>query len=173
MLDAIRERCSVRTYTDEPVAEEDLQAILEAALCAPTANNVRPWHIVVVTDAAKRRTLAEVHQWARFCAQSPVVLVFCADADRQPHWWIEDTCAALENALIQAAALGLGTCWIGIRGGEAGAAGPGPEREDYVREALGIPPHIRVLGLVSLGHPAGEPTPKPPGPMDAVHHESW
>ncbi len=172
MLDAIRQRCSVRAYTDEPVSEEDLQAVLEAALCAPTANNVRPWHIVVVTDAERREKLAGVHQWARFCAQAPVVLAFCADADRQPHWWVEDSCAALENALIQATALGLGTCWIGIRSGD-GSSGPGPEREELVREALGIPAHIRVLGLVSLGHPAGEPKPKPPGPMDVVHRESW
>ncbi len=172
MLEAISKRCSVRSYSDEPVSDEDLQQILEAALSAPSANNVRPWHIIVVTEAEKRARLAQVHQWARFCAESPVVLVFCADAERQPHWWIEDTSAALENALIQATALGLGTCWIGIRGGEDGR-GPGPEREDYVRELLGIPPHIRVLGLVSLGHPAGASTPKSPGPMEAVHRESW
>jgi len=172
MLEAIRKRASVRAYTDEPVSEEHLEEILSAALSAPTANNVRPWHIVVVTDEEKRAKLSRVHQWASFCAQSPVVLVFCADAGRQPHWWIEDTCAALENALIQAAELGLGTCWVGIRGGE-GAEGPGPAREESVREVLGIPEEIRVLGIVSLGHPRGEPTPKPAGPMNAIHHESW
>jgi nitroreductase len=171
MLEAIRRRASVRAYTDEPVSEEHLEAILQAALSAPTANNVRPWEIVVVTDAQKRAKLAQVHQWASFCAQSPVVLVFCADGRRQPHWWIEDSCASLENALIQAAELGLGTCWIGIRGGEG--SGPGPEREQYVRDLLGIPEEIRVLALVSLGHPRGEPSPKPAGPMDAVHRESW
>ena len=172
MLDAIRRRASVRAYTDEPVAEEHLEEILTAALSAPTANNVRPWHIVVVTDDEKRAKLSQVHQWASFCAQSPVVLVFCADGSRQPHWWIEDACAALENALIQAAELGLGTCWVGIRGGEGGE-GPGPEREDLVRDLLSIPAEVRVLGIVSLGHPRGEPTPKQPGPMDAIHRESW
>ncbi len=172
MVEAIRKRASVRRYANEPVAEEDLQAILEAALSAPTANNVRPWHIVVVTDEDKRKRLAQVHQWASFCAASPVVLAFCADATRQPHWWVEDTCAALENALIQAAELGLGTCWIGIRAGE-GDGGPGPEREESVREVLSIPGHVRVLALVSLGHPEGEPTPKPAGPMDAIHRETW
>lgn len=172
MLEAIAQRCSVRAYTGEPVSEEELQQVLEAALSAPSANNVRPWQIVVVTDESTREKLAEVHQWAGFCAQSPVVLVFCADATRQPHWWIEDTCAALENALIQAAALGLGTCWVGIRGGE-GDGGPGPEREQYVRAALNIPEHIRVLALVSLGHPAVDPKPKPAGPMAAVHREVW
>ncbi|MGI5819773.1 MAG: nitroreductase family protein [Armatimonadota bacterium] len=172
MLDAIRKRASVRSYTDEPVSDEQLDAILSAALSAPTANNVRPWHIVVVTDDERRAKLSQVHQWASFCAQSPVVLVFCADASRQPHWWVEDACAALENALIQAAELDLGTCWVGIRGGEGGE-GPGPEREELVRDLLGIPDEIRVLGLVSLGHPAGEPTPRGPGPMDAIHRETW
>ncbi len=172
MLDAIRRRCSIRSYADTPVAEDDLEEILAAALLAPTANNVRPWHIVVVTDDEKRARLSEVHHWAGFCAEAPVVLVFCADGDRQPHWWIEDTSAALENALIQAAELGLGTCWVGIRGGES-PDGPGPEREDFVRELIGIPDSMRVLALVSLGHPRGDFTPGQPGPMDAIHRESW
>lgn len=170
MLDAIQTRASVRSYTEEPVAEDDLQQVLEAALSAPSANNARPWHIVVVTDAEKRQQLSRVHQWAGFCADSPVVLAFCAEEGSQPHWWIEDTSAAVENALIQAAALGLGTCWIGIRGG---SPGHGPEREAKVREVLGIPEDIRVLALVSLGHPAGEPHSKPAGPMDAIHRETW
>lgn len=172
MLEAIAKRCSVRAYTGEPVAEEELQQVLEAALAAPSANNVRPWHIVVVTDESTREKLAQVHQWAGFCAQSPVVLVFCADAQRQPHWWIEDTSAAVENALIQATALGLGTCWIGIRGGEDDG-GHGPEREEYVRAVLDLPEHIRVLALVTLGHPAAESRPKPAGPMTAIHREAW
>ncbi len=77
MLEAIAKRCSVRGYTDEPVSEDDLQQVLEAALSAPTANNVRPWHIVVVTDADKRQRLSTMSQWASFCAESPVVLAFC------------------------------------------------------------------------------------------------
>ena len=170
MLEAIQKRCSVRSYTDEPVSEEDLQEVLEAALSAPSANNARPWHIIVVTEADKRARLSKVHQYAGFCAQSPVVLAFCADAGSQPHWWIEDTSAALENALVQAAALSLGTCWIGIRGG---SPGHDLEREQRVREVLGIPEDIRVLALVSLGHPAGEPHSKPAGPMGAIHHETW
>jgi len=170
MLDAIAKRCSVRSYTKEPVSDEDLQEVLKAALSAPSANNVRPWQIIVVRDAAKRTRLSEASQWARFCAEASVVLVFCGDTERQPYWWIEDCSASVENALIQAASLGLGTCWVGIRDGQGG---PGPERQRLVRDALGIPQHISVLALVSLGHPAGETNPKQPGPMDAVHYEVW
>lgn len=169
MLDAIAKRCSVRAYTSDPVSESDLNAVLEAAFAAPSANNSRPWHVVVVTDAATRKTLATVHQWAGFCAQSPVVLAICAEEVASPHWWIEDCSAVTENILIQAAALGLGTCWIGIRGGE----GKGFEREEMVRSALNLPAGIRCLCLISLGHPASVPQPKTPGPMEHIHRESW
>jgi nitroreductase len=169
MLKAIEDRVSVRSYKSDAVPEEVLDSILQAALHAPSANNARPWHVVVIRDAQKREHLARTHQWAGFCAQAPVVLAFCADPARSSHWWIEDCSAAVENAMIEAAAQGLGTCWIGIRGGENRDFG----REDYVREALGIPAHIRVLALVSLGYPDGPLQPKAPGPMSAIHRETW
>ncbi len=170
MLPAIADRASVRSYRSDPVAEEDIQTILEAALHAPSADNARPWHIVVVRDAAKRSQLSQVHQWASFCAESPVVLAFCADESKSPHWWIEDLSAAVENALIQATALGLGSCWIGVR-----TAGPdqSTRSEQHVRKVLDIPDGIRVLALVTVGYPARRPSPKAPGPMDNVHQESW
>ena len=169
MLDAIKQRRSVRQYKPDPVPEEALQEILEAAFSAPTASNVRPWHIIVVTDKAKRAALAQVHQYAGFSADAPVIMVVCGNEGEAEHWWIEDCCAATENAMIQAAALGLGTCWIGIRGSDE----RGYEREQMVRELLGIPDSIRVLCTFSLGYPAGEGSNKGPGPMDAVHRERW
>jgi nitroreductase len=169
MLDAIRQRRSVRQYKPDPVPEEALQAVLEAALSAPSANNVRPWHIIVVTDETKRQALAQVHQYASFCAQSPAVIVMCADERDADHWWIEDCAAATENAMIEAAAQGLGTCWIGIRGSDE----RGYDREDMVRELLHIPDQMRVLCIFSLGYPAAEGKNKGPGPMDRIHREKW
>lgn len=169
MLEAINGRVSVRSYKPDPVPDEVLNDILAAALHAPSANNARPWHVVVVRDAAMRKHLAGLHQWSKFCAESPVVLAFCAEERKSAHWWIEDLSAAVENAMIEAVAQGLGTCWIGCRGSDEVGFG----REDYVREALGMPPDIRVLALVSLGYPAGETRPKDPGPMSAIHQERW
>jgi nitroreductase len=169
MLEAIQRRRSVRHYKPDPVPGEALREIAEAAFSAPTANNCRPWHIVFVTDRAQRQALSRVHQWAAFCAEAPVVAVVCGDPSLAGHWWIEDCCAATENAMIQAAALGLGTCWIGIRGSEA----LGFECEALVREALGIPEGIRVLCTFSLGYPADEGSNRGPGPMENVHHERW
>lgn len=169
MLEAIWKRASVRSYKADDVPDEVLEEVLRAAFHAPTAINARPWHIIVVKDPAKREHLAGTHQYAGFCGDAPVVLVFCANPARSSHWWIEDCSAAVENAMIEAVNQGLGTCWIGCRGGGGMDFG----REEYVRKALGIPDHIRVLALVTLGYPEGEPTPKEPGPMDAVHYENW
>jgi len=169
MLDAIANRASCRAYKPDPVPNEMIDELTRAALSAPSASNARPWHLIVVKDQAKRDTLATVHQYASFCTDSPVVLVVCADESKSSHWWIEDCSAAIENVLIQATDLGLGTCWIGIRGGDE----RGHEREERVRNLLGIPPDIRVAGLIAIGFPVSPPPPKEPGPMDRVHQETW
>ncbi len=169
MLKQIWDRVSVRSYKPDAVADEVINEIIEAAFHAPTANNVRPWHVVVVRDADTRAHLAKVHQWAGFCADAPVVLAFCGDPEKSEHWWIEDCSAAVENAMIEAVNQGLGTCWIGCRGADGGDM----SREDYVCSALNIPKHIRVLALVSLGYADGPAHPKQPGPMANVHDETW
>jgi nitroreductase len=169
MLDAIKQRRSVRSYKSDPVPPEALRLIAEAALSAPSANNKRPWHLVFVTDDQARQELAKVHQYAFFCAQSPVVVAVCGDPAVADHYWIEDCSAATQNAMVQAAALGLGTCWIGVRGSDE----RGYERENTVRGLLGIPDSIRVLCLFSLGYPADEGSNRGPGPMENVHQERW
>lgn len=169
MLEAIRQRRSVRHYKPDPVPPEVLKEIAEAAFSAPSACNFRPWHLIFVTDGAKREALSRVHQWAGFCAEAPVVVVVCGDPAVSEHWWIEDCCAATENAMIQAAALGLGTCWIGIRGDQQ----RGFTSEETVRRILDIPEGIRVLCTFSLGYPADEGSNRGPGPMENVHYEHW
>jgi nitroreductase len=169
MLEAIAKRASCRAYKPDPVPEEMVQELVRAALSAPSGNNARPWHLIVVRDPEKRQALSKTHPWAFFCADSPVVIVVAADPRKSEHWWIEDCSAAIENILIQATALGLGSCWVGIRGSEK----RGYEREQVVRQVCGIPEHIRVEALVAVGFPAGELRPKGPSPLEAVHYETW
>lgn len=145
MLDLIKERRSVRKYTAEPVSDDDIRDILEAAMAAPSANNSQPWEFVVVRDDGLRQQLADTHPWSGMCADAPVVFVICGDPARSDHW-VEDTSAATENLLLAVTALDLGAVWIGIY--------PRLERERHVREVLQIPDSIRVLCLVPVGHPA-------------------
>jgi nitroreductase len=168
-LEAIRSRRSIRKYTDEPVSDEALEAIVDAALRAPTANAKRPWWIVVARDAQKRDQLSQVSGYAGFCAQSPVVLAVCGDDSSE--WWIDDCAALTENALVAAAALGLGTCWVGIHDADY----KGRDREEYVRGVLNIPAEVRVLGLIALGHPAEAKSPHDPDTVwgDYVRYEAF
>ena len=161
MLDVIRKRRSIRAYTNRPVTDEQIRAMLEAAMAAPTANNQQPWHFVVVRDEGLRRRLARVHQWASMCEQAPVVFVVCGDTGSD--YWIEDTSAATENLMLEAVAQGLGSVWIGIRGGS----------EDRVRTILNIPRQIGVLCLVPVGYPAEQKEPRTQYDERKVHYDRF
>jgi nitroreductase len=164
VLEVIRRRRSVRQYTTQPLDDSQIRLLLEAAMCAPSANDNRPWHFVVVRDAALRAELGRVHQWAGMAAQAPVVFVICGDEQRSDHW-VEDTSAATENLLLQATNMGLGGVWIGIY--------PRSPREDYVRSVMGLPTHLRVLCLVPLGYPVAPPQGRSKFDPGRVHYDRF
>ena len=164
MLDLIKRRRSIRAYTDEPVSDADVKALLEAAMAAPSANDRRPWEFIVVRKDDLCRRLAEAHSWSYMCADAPVVFVVCGDERRSDHW-VEDTSAATENLLLAAVGLGLGAVWVGIY--------PRPQREDHVRSVLGIPQALRVLCLVPVGHPAESKPPHTKYDERKVHYDGF
>jgi len=151
MLDLIKKRRSIRTYTDEPISDADIRALLEAAMAAPSANNAQPWEFIVVREESLRQKLAETHPWSTMCADAPVVFVVCGDERRSDHW-IEDTSAATQNLLLAVTARDLGAVWVGVH--------PSAQREEHVRNVLGIPSGVRVLCLVPVGHPAEAKPPR-------------
>jgi nitroreductase len=145
MLDLIKKRRSIRKFTDAPVSDADIQALLEAAMAAPSASDLRPWEFVVVRRPELRRRLADMKQWSYMCADAPAVFVVCGDEQSSAHW-VEDASAATENLLLAAAALDLGGVWVAVY--------PDQAREEYAREVLSIPAELRVLCMVPVGHPA-------------------
>ena len=147
MLEVIKKRRSIRRYTNDPMTDEDVMALLEAAMAAPSADNLQPWEFIVVDDGDLRRKLAETHPWSSMCAGAPVVFVICANDRRSKHW-VEDASAATENLLLCATGRDLGAVWVGIY--------PNQESEKHVRATLGIPSAMRVLCMVPVGHPAEE-----------------
>lgn len=167
MLDAIQKRRSVRAYTAHPVEEDKLQSVLEAARLAPSARNLQEWRFVVVRDPAIRARLAIAANNQAFVGQAPVVIVGCAVKTDyvmrggQLAYPI-DLAIAIDHMTLQAAAAGLGTCWIGSF------------FEDQVRAILGIPGDVRVVGLLTLGYPADAPAPKNRLPARQVFsRERW
>jgi len=164
MLSAIKKRRSIRRYTDQPVTDEQIRQLLEAAMAAPSADNIQPWEFVVVRDPALKGELARTHPWSDMAADAAVVFVVCAN-ERASHHWVEDASAATENLLLAATALGLGAVWVAVY--------PDASREAYVRRVLGIPEEMRVLCLVPVGHPAEAKPPRTKYKESKVHYERW
>ena len=171
MLDAILNRRSVRAYRDTPVTDEQIEEVLKAGFCAPSAHGLAPWHAVVVREQAAKDMLASIHKWSRVVTRVPVAIVVCVDINvGKDYFWIEDASAFMENMLVQAASMGLGTCWIGIEGLEV----EGGNAEQIVRDALGLPDHFRVLGMTPLGVTARYPGPHEAKlPKGRVHYDRF
>lgn len=163
MLEAIRNRRSVRFYRDTPVSDADIEEILKAGFCAPTGHNERAWHVIVVKDQAIKDAISGLHQWSKILARVPVVIVVCVDRTNQ-ELWIEDGSVFMENMLIQATEMGLGTCWVMTREQDMGV----------VHKALNLPEHIAVVASTPLGVPARHPGPHDPKlPEGRVHYDTF
>ena len=149
VLDAIRQRRSVRSFSTQPIPDKLMQRMREALQSAPSACNYQPWHFVLVEDDRLRRQLAEASQKQLWMADAPVTIVACGLPDRAYKKMggsgnsVEiDVAIALDHLTLAAVADGLGTCWFGAFS------------ESQVKELLGVPPDVRVIAMTPLGYPS-------------------
>jgi nitroreductase len=163
-LDIIFQRRSIRAYTGEPVGEPDIESLLQAGMAAPSASDRKPWHFVVITDQDQLRALANALPYGKMLAHAPLAIAVCGDPTISD-WWVQDCTAATENILIAASGLGLGAVWIGCH--------TRPEREQAVRQILGIPSTMGVLSLLSVGHPAETKKARTQYSAQRVHRNRW
>lgn len=159
--EVIAKRRSVRHFNAKlDVTDEDVNALLEAAIAAPTAGNIQPWRFSVVRSLAARERLAgALHQ--RWATGAPVIIAVSVDprpcaaryGDRGEYLYaLQDTAVAAENILLAAVDRGLAACWIGAFD------------ENAVREALNLPAPITPVALIPIGHSAesaGKPARRP------------
>lgn len=166
------QRRSIRKYTEEPLAADDVRLLLEAALMAPSSKRSSPWNFVVVEDKEMLHRLAECKDMgARPIEGAALAVVVVADMT-VTDTWIEDASIAAAFIQVQAADLGLGSCWIQIRGRYAADGTPA---EETVRELLNIPEEMGVLCIITLGHKNEERKPFDPEKMlwEKVHIGQW
>ncbi len=163
-LSILYSRRSVRDYTSERIGQDDVRELLQAAMAAPSASNSKPWHFVVIEDAAMLSSLSDVHPYAKMLKKAPLGIAVCGDPSRSS-WWVQDCSAATENLLIAASGLGLGAVWLGVHGRS--------DREAKVRDLLGVPEDIGVLCLISVGHPVRVPEPRSQYDESRIHRGSW
>ena len=156
-------RRSIRQYTDQPVSEADITSLLEAGMAAPSAGNRKPWHFVVVTDRQTLRAIADTPPYSRL-GDAALAIVVCGDPSISD-WWLQDCTLATENILIAAAGLGLGAVFLGCH--------ERAEREQPIRQVLGIPQEIGLASVLSIGHPAEEKEPRTQYDPAQVHRNKW
>jgi nitroreductase len=166
-LQAILTRRSVRSFSSEPVANEDLQDLLRAGMQAPSAKNEQPWHFVVIEDPNLLRAIPDFHPHAQMLLEAPLAVLVCSDRklETKRASWLQDCSAATQNILLAAHAKGLGAVWLGIF--------PDSERVFGMQELVDLPKDVRPVALVAVGHPASQPEPVDRFKAERVHHNRW
>lgn len=167
-IETLFSRRSIRKYTAEPVSEQTLQIILEAAMSAPSAGNQQPWHFMLINDRKLLDQIPSLHPHSMMCREAPMAILVCGDPTLEKHvgYWVQDCAAATENLLLSIHALGLGGVWVGVY--------PRDERVTGFRRLLNIPEHVVPFALIPIGHPAEQ---KPPRPdrynQSRIHTNTW
>ena len=150
----ISKRYSVRAYKPDPVEDEKLQQVLEAARLAPTAANQQPFQLIVIHTEGREDELQRIYS-PKWFTQAPLIICACAlpsqgwvrKYDRENYSTV-DVAIAMDHLILEAANLGLGTCWIAAF------------KPDAAREILGLPEDVEPIAFTPLGYPADSPRAK-------------
>jgi nitroreductase len=163
----VRTRYSVRAYKPDPVQDDQLQQILDAARLAPTAANRQPFRILVIHTEGRQEELRRIYRRSWF-VEAPIIICACGVPAEN---WVRmdgknyndvDVTIAMDHLILAAANLGLGTCWVA-------AFDP-----DAAREVLNLPAGVEPVAFTPLGYPADSPSEKKRKPLDElVRYENW
>lgn len=152
MMNLLKTRRSIRKYRQEKVEKEKVDAMLKGALMAPTSRNRRSWEFIVVEDKEKIEKLSECREsGSQLLAGAPLAVVVAIGESYDV--WIEDASIAAVIMQLTAHSLGLGTCWVQVRGrqysGDISSA-------DYIKKILEIPESTEVECIIAIGYPNEE-----------------
>lgn len=178
VLKQLRERKSVRVFEDREISAEDKEAILEAAVMAPSAGNQQLYTILDITEQKKKERLSETCDHQPFIATAKMVLIFCADCQK---WYdafleagceprhpgagdlllaIDDALIAAQNAVVAAHSLGIGSCYIGDI----------MENCELHRELLNLPEYVFPAAMLVFGYPTEQQLRRPKPERAAMKH---
>ncbi len=162
-----KKRYSVRAYKPDPVEDDKLQNVLEAARLAPTACNIQPFQFIVIHTKGKEAELRRIYSAAWF-VQAPVVIAACGVPSESwrrrdgKNYCDVDVTIAMDHLILAATELGLGTCWIGAF------------HPDAAREVLGLPDNVEPVAFTPLGYPADQSGHKRRKSLqEIVRYEHW
>ena len=160
-------RRSIRSFLDDPVDKTTVEAVLRAAMAAPSAGNQQPWHFVVVRDRATMDEIRQVHEYSDMLTTAPVCIAVCAELalEKFEGFWVQDTSAAMQNMLLKARDLELGSVWLGVH--------PIESRQEGLQRILNLPDGVVCLGLMALGRTETPFSSADRFKPERVHLETW
>lgn len=166
-MKSIKTRCSVRVFEDKPILDSDVEKILRAGFCAPSACNYQPWQFVVVKEKTRLLKLATTSPYATPLETAVCAIVVLADLSCNPSldYCQQDCAAATQNMLIQANKLGIGSCWLG--------GYPNQDRVEAIRSILSVPEGIVPLWTIALGYPDQKLNIQDKWKPEKIHRESY
>ncbi|MEA3448220.1 MAG: nitroreductase family protein [Bacteroidota bacterium] len=169
MLSLIHNRKSVRHFQSGEVNKEKLEELVRAGMAAPSARDLRPWQFLIITHDSTLKNMAEQLPYAKMLHDVPAAIVVMGDSTvKSPSgqsYWLQDTCAATENILLAAEALGLGAVWTALY--------PYEERMQPVVKACNIPKNLIPLNIIPVGIPEGTDKPKDKWNPAKLHWNKW
>lgn len=150
-LELAKNRYSCRSFMDKPVEQEKLDLILEAGRVAPSARNIQPQRILVLTDKEK---LAKLNECTKYGWNAPVIMIICYDKnvsykrqfDGMDYGFIDGSIVTT-HMMLEVASLGLGSTWVG-------AFNP-----TKVREVYNVPENYEIVSILPIGYPSKDATP--------------
>lgn len=161
-------RRSIRKYKDQPVEQEKIEKMLRAGMFAPSAGNEKPWHFVVIKDRNTLNAITEFHPHAHMLSEAPLAIIVCADTSNVKYdgaFWVQDIAACIQNMLLEAESIGIGTCWCGVY--------PREELVGNMTSLLELPENIVPVSIVAAGYAAEQREVRDRYSASRVHNEKW
>lgn len=158
LFQAIKQRQSVRAYSDKKIKKEDLEKIVDSGRLAPTARGKEPWKFIVVGEKKILEKIGNFAENGAFIKKAAAGIVVVS---KDTKYYLEDGSAATENILLAATALGIGSCWI---------AGDKKPYAPKILSLLGVPQDYKLVSIISLGYPEEKTKPRLKKSVSQVIH---
>jgi nitroreductase len=162
-------RRSIRKYQNKDIPLDIIDALLKAAMAAPSARATDPWRFMVVKEAVTRTEIAKGLPNGAMLEQAPLGIVICGEIEKacggELSYMLQDCSAAIENILLAAHALGLGACWLGVH--------PREDRMAHVKSVMELPEGITPISCIAIGYPAESKESRTRYNTEFVHYGKW
>ena len=142
-IELLYQRRSIRKYLNKPVEDEKVKELLKAGMAAPSAMNKQPWHFAVIRNQDILNCITKIHPYSSMLVEAPLGIAVCGNKNER--YWVQDCSAAMQNILLAAVGLNLGSVWLGVY--------PDEERTHQIKKLLNLKDPFLPLGICAVGYP--------------------